>query len=205
MGTWEHGRLHMVPGMWFGQHEAEWGVMVAAEWRAQVGPTRVRIPDVTVVLAGPQSPVLQKAPLLIIETSPPMTRTPPRSARLRTTCRWASRPSGLSIPRHARASMPTGPRPLVSKFQAPQFTSSFTLSSMPSRPANPVFRPNQDGPSARTPQQALSCDLANRAQRRGLYPLYHYLGRLPKPIHRVWHKRDPNLQKVFQIALPNAS
>ena len=41
MGTWEHGRLHMVPGMCFGQHEAKWGVMVAAEWRTQVGPTRV--------------------------------------------------------------------------------------------------------------------------------------------------------------------
>ena len=71
MGTWEHGRLHMVPGMCFGQHEAEWGVMVAAEWRAQVGPTRVRIPDVTVFLAEPQSPVLQKAPLLIIEILSP--------------------------------------------------------------------------------------------------------------------------------------
>ena len=71
LGTWEHGRLQMVLGMWFGQHEAEWGVMVAAEWRTQVGPTRVRIPDVTVVLAGSQSPVLQKAPLLIIEILSP--------------------------------------------------------------------------------------------------------------------------------------
>ncbi|SFS16078.1 Endonuclease, Uma2 family (restriction endonuclease fold) [Granulicella pectinivorans] len=71
MGTWEHGRLQMLLGIWFGQHEAEWGVMVAAEWRTQVSETRIRIPDVTVVISGPQTPVLHDAPLLLIEILSP--------------------------------------------------------------------------------------------------------------------------------------
>jgi Uma2 family endonuclease len=71
LGTWDHGRLQALLGGWFGRHETDWGVMAAFGWRIQVSSTRVRIPDVTVVLAGPQTPVLQQAPLLIIEILSP--------------------------------------------------------------------------------------------------------------------------------------
>ena len=71
VGTWEHGRVQMLLGIWFGKHEEEWGVLVAAEWRARVSPTRVRIPDVTVVRTGPQTPVLEEPPLLAIEILSP--------------------------------------------------------------------------------------------------------------------------------------
>ena len=67
MGTWEHARIQMLLGSWFFTHEASWSVMVAVEWRARVSPTRVRIPDVTVVKSGPQPPVLVESPVLIIE------------------------------------------------------------------------------------------------------------------------------------------
>ena len=94
LATWEHGRVQILVGIWFGAHESEWGVMVASEWRARVSPTRVRIPDVTVVLAGPQPPVLEQAPLLAIESSRRTTPTPPPSASAWTTPAWASTPSG---------------------------------------------------------------------------------------------------------------
>lgn len=71
LGTWEHARVQLLLGAWFFSHEAEWGVLVAVEWRARVSPTRVRIPDVTIVRAGPQTPVLAEPPLLAIEILSP--------------------------------------------------------------------------------------------------------------------------------------
>ena len=71
LGTWDHARIQALLGGWFLTHEADWGVMVAPEWRTRVSETRVRIPDLTVVLAGPQTPVLTEAPLLIIEILSP--------------------------------------------------------------------------------------------------------------------------------------
>lgn len=71
MGTWVHARLQALLGGWFLRHQAEWGVMVASGWRAQVAPTRIRVPDITVVMAGPQPPILQEAPPLLIEILSP--------------------------------------------------------------------------------------------------------------------------------------
>ena len=71
MGTWEHARVQAFLTGWFLSHESEWKVMVAVEWRARVSTTRVRIPDVTLVKTGPQSPVLTDAPILIVEILSP--------------------------------------------------------------------------------------------------------------------------------------
>jgi Uma2 family endonuclease len=71
MGTWDHGRIQSLLNGWFFSRESVWGVMVATEWRAKVSYNRVRTHNLTVVLAGPQPPVLLHAPLLVIEILSP--------------------------------------------------------------------------------------------------------------------------------------
>jgi Uma2 family endonuclease len=56
---------------WFGNHEQEWGVQVVTEQRVQVSPTRVRIPDVTLLTLGAQPDVISDPPLLVIEILSP--------------------------------------------------------------------------------------------------------------------------------------
>jgi Uma2 family endonuclease len=68
---WVHGRLQMLIGIWFGAHEDEWKVLVGAEVRTQVSASRVRLPDVVVVAAGPQPGVLTAPPLIVIEILSP--------------------------------------------------------------------------------------------------------------------------------------
>jgi Uma2 family endonuclease len=71
MGKWEHSRIQALLAMWFGQHEPQWGVMVATEWRTLVSSTRVRIPDVVLVRQEPQPEVLASPPVLIVEILSP--------------------------------------------------------------------------------------------------------------------------------------
>ncbi len=71
MGKWEHSRLQALLTMWFGQHEQEWKVQTATEWRTQVSPSRVRIPDLVLVRTGAQPDVLTEPPLLIVEILSP--------------------------------------------------------------------------------------------------------------------------------------
>ena len=71
MGKWEHGRIQILLGTLFCNNEERWGVLGATEWRTRVGATRVRIPDLALVLVGPQTPVLEVAPLLIVEILSP--------------------------------------------------------------------------------------------------------------------------------------
>ncbi len=52
-GEWDHSSLQKRLLLYFGNRENEWGIQVVPEQRVQVGPTRFRIPDVTVVLGGP--------------------------------------------------------------------------------------------------------------------------------------------------------
>ena len=71
VGKWEHSRIQMWLGWWFIQHESEWLVSGATEWRTRVSETRVRIPDLVLVLTGPQPDVLTEAPLLVVEILSP--------------------------------------------------------------------------------------------------------------------------------------
>ena len=63
-----HGRTQMMLGWWFGIHEAEWAIQVFAESRTQVSVTKVRLPDASVLPAGPvPRKVITQAALIAIE------------------------------------------------------------------------------------------------------------------------------------------
>lgn len=71
VGKYEHARVQALLAMWFGRHEKAWGYQVVTEQRVQVSPTRVRIPDVTVLASGPQPDVITAPPALVIEILSP--------------------------------------------------------------------------------------------------------------------------------------
>ena len=71
VGKFEHGRIQALLTIWFGARERITGLMVITEQRVQVSPTRVRIPDVTLVAAGTHPEVLLDPPALVIEVLSP--------------------------------------------------------------------------------------------------------------------------------------
>ena len=71
VGKFEHARIQALLTIWFGIHEREWGIIVITEQRIQVAESRVRIPDLTVTMAGPQPDTLVDPPLLVIEILSP--------------------------------------------------------------------------------------------------------------------------------------
>ena len=71
VGKWEHARIQALLAAWFVAHERDWGILVSTEQRIRVPRDRVRIPDVTVLVAGPQPDVLVDPPLLVIEILSP--------------------------------------------------------------------------------------------------------------------------------------
>lgn len=71
MGRWEHARIQALLTMWFGQHEADWHIQTATQWRTRVSDTRVRIPDLVLVPEGAQASVLATPPILVVEILSP--------------------------------------------------------------------------------------------------------------------------------------
>jgi Uma2 family endonuclease len=71
VGKYEHARVQALLARWFGNHEQEWGVQVVIEQRVQVSRTRVRIPDVALLLRNAQPDVIVDPPLLVIEILSP--------------------------------------------------------------------------------------------------------------------------------------
>jgi Uma2 family endonuclease len=71
VGKWEHARVQWLLALWFGKHEQEWGITGSTEQRMQVTPTRIRIPDLVILTAGPQPDILVDPPLLVIEILSP--------------------------------------------------------------------------------------------------------------------------------------
>jgi len=71
VGKYEHARVQALLARWFGNHEQEWGAQVVTEQRVRVSPTRVRIPDVTLLALGAQPDVIVHPPLLIVEILSP--------------------------------------------------------------------------------------------------------------------------------------
>ena len=67
-----HGRVQLLLGIWFFQHQAEWALIASAEARTQVAVSRVRLPDVVVGQAGflRQSALLEP-PVIAIEVLSP--------------------------------------------------------------------------------------------------------------------------------------
>ena len=71
MGKWEHSRIQVLLAAWFFQHEKDWHIQTATEWRTRTAVDTVRIPDVVVVSRGPQPDVLTTPPILIVEILSP--------------------------------------------------------------------------------------------------------------------------------------
>ena len=71
VGKWEHARVQWLLAHWFGTHEKEWGIVGSTEQRVQVSESRVRVPDLVVLKAGPQPDILTQPPLLVIEILSP--------------------------------------------------------------------------------------------------------------------------------------
>lgn len=71
VGKWEHARLQWLLAAWFFMHEKEWGITGSTEQRVRVSQSRIRVPDLVVLTAGPQPDILTEPPLLIIEILSP--------------------------------------------------------------------------------------------------------------------------------------
>jgi Uma2 family endonuclease len=71
VGKWEHARVQWLLAVWFGTHEKEWGIAGSTEQRIRVSESRIRVPDLVVLAAGPQPEVLTEPPLLVIEILSP--------------------------------------------------------------------------------------------------------------------------------------
>jgi Uma2 family endonuclease len=56
------------------EREKQWGIVVALTQRIQVGPTRFRVPDVTVIAGSPDGQIIRKPPFLCIEILSPRDR-----------------------------------------------------------------------------------------------------------------------------------
>ena len=69
--AWAHGRVQTLISMWFGEHEEEWGVLVAVEVRTRISPSIYRLPDVVVVKAEPEGGTITEAPLIVVEVLSP--------------------------------------------------------------------------------------------------------------------------------------
>jgi Uma2 family endonuclease len=54
--------------------EREWAILVALAQRVQVGPTRFRVPDITVIAGSTDGQIIRKPPFLCIEILSPRDR-----------------------------------------------------------------------------------------------------------------------------------
>ena len=83
MGQWDHASWQQAIQLWFTAHAAEWNIRVRPELRVCVAPTRVRIPDVTVVDRDqPIEQVLTHSPLAVFEVLSPEDRISKTMRRL---------------------------------------------------------------------------------------------------------------------------
>jgi Uma2 family endonuclease len=86
-GELDHAAWQAAIQKWFWPREKEWGVRVFAELRAQVTPTRFRVPDVVVLENTGQltemEQVVRKAPAAVFEIlSPEDTHAYSKSSRI---------------------------------------------------------------------------------------------------------------------------
>ncbi len=75
LGELDHAYLQSLLDRWFGKHEQEWGLRSAVELRVRVSPTRVRVPDVTLLSrSAPREQVITHPPLAVVEVLSPEDR-----------------------------------------------------------------------------------------------------------------------------------
>jgi Uma2 family endonuclease len=74
-GENDHSAWQEAICFWFRQHAQEWNVRVRPELRIQTGPTRFRVPDVTVLdRAQPLEQIVTRPPLAVFEILSPEDR-----------------------------------------------------------------------------------------------------------------------------------
>jgi Uma2 family endonuclease len=71
VGKWEHARVQALLAAWFVNREKEWGTACSTEQRVRVTQSRVRVPDLVVLKAGPQPEIVTEPPILIVEILSP--------------------------------------------------------------------------------------------------------------------------------------
>jgi Uma2 family endonuclease len=76
LGEFDHARLQGAVFAYLYAHRKQWGIHVVPEQRVQVSPTRFRVPDVCVILAGPEPPeqIFRTPPFICIEILSPEDR-----------------------------------------------------------------------------------------------------------------------------------
>ena len=75
MPTLLHGIVQILLGLWFFNHQEEWGIYVASETRTQVDRNHVRLPDIVVLHWGKSiEGILDNPPLIAIEILSPSDR-----------------------------------------------------------------------------------------------------------------------------------
>jgi Uma2 family endonuclease len=67
LGEYDHARLQGEVFAYFHARRKEWGIRVVPEQRVQVSPTRLRVPDVCVVLGEPPEQIFKTPPFICIE------------------------------------------------------------------------------------------------------------------------------------------
>ncbi len=72
MGEYDHSSWQHAIEFWFQRHAQEWGIRVRPELRVQVGKSRFRVPDVTVLDRNlPIEQIITHAPIAVVEILSP--------------------------------------------------------------------------------------------------------------------------------------
>jgi Uma2 family endonuclease len=72
MGEFDHAAWQLAILKWFLRHEEEWNIDVLPELRIQTGPTRFRVPDVTVLDRSlPIEQIITHPPIAVFEVLSP--------------------------------------------------------------------------------------------------------------------------------------
>jgi Uma2 family endonuclease len=75
VGEYDHNAVQKAILLWFARHEKEWGIRCIQEQRTRLGPSRVRIPDVSIFSRElPVEQVFTRPQLVAIEVLSPEDR-----------------------------------------------------------------------------------------------------------------------------------
>jgi Uma2 family endonuclease len=75
LGEFDHGKMQIALGVWFGTHEKQWNIHTISEMRIRVTPNRVRIADLCLISRSePVEQVATRPPLVVVEILSPEDR-----------------------------------------------------------------------------------------------------------------------------------
>ncbi len=131
VGEWQHGKLQAILAGYFAAHRREWNLNASTEQRIRISHSRIRIPDVCVVVGPePQEAVLTAPPFLCVELLSPGDRRSRVQERIEDFSNSASRTSGSSTPKPAAPGFtPPAPKPKSSTESCTPAISPFPLAN----------------------------------------------------------------------------